>query len=90
MRASSWPSKPEQPLVTETDGLNVKVTFAPPVSNGDVITGYNILFLAKDLSYHASPGCDSTLVEVAGQMECTVTFVELRAAPFSLEFLDTV
>jgi hypothetical protein len=28
VRASSWPSKPEEPLTTETDGLNVLVTFS--------------------------------------------------------------
>jgi hypothetical protein len=42
--ASTWPSKPENPPVTETAGTNVRVTFKPPVTNGDVITGFNILF----------------------------------------------
>jgi hypothetical protein len=63
IRASSWPSKPEFPLTTTTVGTNVKVTFTSPTTNGDTITGYNILFKELDGDFSSASECDSSLTQ---------------------------
>lgn len=47
--------------------------------------------MQKDGEFSAASECDSSLVELVNlDQQCYVSFVQLRASPFNLEFLDTV
>ena len=58
IRASSFPSKPVSPVTTETIETVVRIRFSEPDTNGDPITGYNILIKQYDGVYSASSECD--------------------------------
>jgi len=73
--------------VTETVGTDVLVTFKKPEDNGDPITGYQVEFLAFNEEFREATECTSSLVSIsATEMQCVVSFTELRNAQFSLQF----
>ena len=70
------------------DGTKVKISWDAPDTNFAPLTSYNLQVLSNDgLTFvDANSFCDENAATILTGRLCTMTLIELRAAPFSLTF----
>jgi len=74
------------PTVT-VSGINVRVSWTAPNSNGSPITAYKIRLLESDGDYsEVLASCDGSNALIISQIFCDIPMSTLRAAPFSLSY----
>ena len=88
--AAKVPEKPEAPS-TSIDNVSVRISWVDPDPNSSPITGFEVMVATStgefvfDLLY-----CDAATEPIVSQRYCEIPVSVLRAAPYSLEFDDTV
>ena len=79
-------------ISTANSGVNVRIIFYTPASNGAAITKYQILLQSYDGStyYETTTYCDGSSLTVIANMYCDVPMSVLIASPYSLTYGVTV
>jgi len=91
IRAAAIPSTPAAPTTTR-NGNNVDIAWTAPSNGGSAITAYTITIRQSDGSTFSidSTNCDGSDATIRDAASCSVPITALMAAPYSLNWGDSV